>query len=169
MPGLQISFSPGIYSSEVRDVHQLKKMWSRKSFWGFLGFSALLGLWLSTPGTVAQAARDGLRLCAAVMIPSLFPFFVISNLFVRRGYHQYVTACLRPVMEPVFGLAPEGASALALGAVGGYPIGAATAFQLYDEGILSEKEAARLLAFCNNAGPGFIFGVVGNISVHFCT
>ena len=161
MPGLQISFSPGIYSSEVRDVHQLKKMWSRKSFWGFLGFSALLGLWLSTPGTVAQAARDGLRLCAAVMIPSLFPFFVISNLFVRRGYHQYVTACLRPVMEPVFGLAPEGASALALGAVGGYPIGAATAFQLYDEGILSEKEAARLLAFCNNAGPGFIFGVVG--------
>ena len=142
-------------------MHRLKKMWSRKSFWGFLGFSALLGLWLSTPDTVAQAARDGLRLCAAVMIPSLFPFFVISNLFVRRGYHRYVTAFLRPVMAPVFGLVPEGASALALGAVGGYPIGAATAFQLYDEGILSEQETTRLLAFCNNAGPGFIFGVVG--------
>ena len=66
-------------------------------------FSALLLL----PEVSAQAARDAMLLCAQTLIPSLFPFFVLSSLLI---------AC--------------GASEL-------------------------------LLAFCNNAGPGFLLGVCG--------
>lgn len=139
-----------------------KQKWrSRRSFLGFCGFALLLGTWLYSARTVSEAVSSGLSLCARVMIPSLFPFFALSNLFVRRGYQQYAAAALRPVMGPLFGLPAEASGALALGAVGGYPIGAATAFQLYDKGQLCETDTARLLAFCNNAGPGFIFGVAG--------
>lgn len=139
-----------------------KQKWSsNRSFLGFCGFALLLGTWLYSSRAVSEAVSSGLSLCANVMIPSLFPFFVLSNLFVRRGYQQYAAAALRPVMGPLFGLPAEAAGALALGAVGGYPIGAATAFQLYDRGLLRETDTARLLAFCNNAGPGFIFGVAG--------
>ena len=51
--------------------------------------------------------------------------------------------------------------ALVLGLVGGYPIGAKTAADLYRENLVSREEAERLLAFCNNSGPAFILGVVG--------
>ncbi len=132
-----------------------------RSFWGFLCLTAVLLAWLAKPETVSQAAQAGLGLCAHVVIPSLFPFFVLCNLFVRRQYHRYVTTALRPVMGPLFGQSADAAGALALGVVGGYPVGAATAFQLYDHGALDARGAARLLAFCNNAGPGFVFGVVG--------
>ena len=53
------------------------------------------------------------------------------------------------------------ASAVALGFIGGYPVGARTAIALYENGQCSRAEAERLLAFCNNSGPAFILGVVG--------
>jgi len=139
----------------------LHRLSSSRAFLGFCAFALLLGTWLRDSAAVSAAVREGLSLCARVLIPSLFPFFVLSNLFVRRGYHQFVSAALRPVMGPLFGLPAGAAGALALGAVGGYPIGAATAFDLYGRGKLTGRETARLLCFCNNAGPGFVFGVVG--------
>ena len=57
--------------------------------------------------------------------------------------------------------AGAGAAALALGLCGGYPVGARTAAELVENGALSQEEGERLLAFCNNAGPGFLLGVCG--------
>ena len=64
-------------------------------------------------------------------------------------------------MRPLFGLSGAGAAALALGLCGGYPVGARTAAELVENGALSQEEGERLLAFCNNAGPGFLLGVCG--------
>jgi sporulation integral membrane protein YlbJ len=50
---------------------------------------------------------------------------------------------------------------VALGFVGGYPVGARTALSLYEKGLCTKTEAERLLSFCNNSGPAFILGVVG--------
>ena len=46
-------------------------------------------------------------------------------------------------------------------ALNGYPVGARTAAELVENGALSRDEGERLLAFCNNAGPGFLLGVCG--------
>ena len=48
-----------------------------------------------------------------------------------------------------------------LGLVGGYPIGAKTAADLYRENLVSREEAERLLAFCNNSNPVFLISVLG--------
>ena len=45
--------------------------------------------------------------------------------------------------------------------MGGYPLGAAAAVQLYKSGGIGKKEAGRLLGFCDNTGPAFIIGVAG--------
>ena len=66
-------------------------------------------------------------------------------------------------MEPIFGLPPQGASALVLGMLSGYPVGAQTAASLYASGQLTKEETERLLGFCSNAGPAFIFGMVGGL------
>lgn len=120
-------------------------------------FSALLLL----PEVSAQAARDAMLLCAQTLIPSLFPFFVLSSLFIACGASELLSALLSLLMRPLFGLSGTGAAALALGLCGGYPVGARTAAELVENGALSRDEGERLLAFCNNAGPGFLLGVCG--------
>ena len=64
-------------------------------------------------------------------------------------------------MRPLFGLSGTGAAALGLGLCGGYPVGARTTAALAESGALSREEGERLLAFCNNAGPGFLLGICG--------
>lgn len=117
-----------------------------------------LVLW---PQQSMEAARTGLGLCGNVIIPSLFPFFVLSGLVVELGLAGYVGRALEGVMVPLFRVPGSCASALALGFIGGYPVGARTAISLYEKGLCSKTEAERLLAFCNNSGPAFILGVVG--------
>lgn len=126
---------------------------------------ALLALFaaalLCFPAEAADAARGALALCFRSVLPSLFPFFVLSSLLVALGAANAFARVLRPVMRPLFGLSGAGALALALGLVGGYPVGARTAAELYRGGGLSKSEAETLLGFCNNAGPGFMLGVCG--------
>ena len=117
-----------------------------------------LVLW---PQQSMEAASTGLGLCANVIIPSLFPFFVLSGLVVELGLAGYVGRALEGMMYPLFRVPGSCASALALGFIGGYPVGARTAISLYEKGLCSKTEAERLLAFCNNSGPAFILGVVG--------
>ncbi len=113
------------------------------------------------PREVIEAMREGLKLCGNVILPSLFPFFVLSSLVVELGMSRYLGRLLEPVMVPLFRVNGSCATALALGFVGGYPVGAKTAIQLYQNGQCSRAEAERLLAFCNNCGPAFILGAVG--------
>lgn len=124
-----------------------------------LGAAALaLMVW---PQQSMEAAKTGLQLCYNVIIPSLFPFFILSTMMVELGLAEYVGRGLERIMRPLFNVPGSCASALALGFIGGYPVGARTAISLYQSGLCSKTEAERLLAFCNNSGPAFILGVVG--------
>lgn len=105
----------------------------------------------------AQAVRDGLALCAQSVIPALFPFFVLSGLFISAG----CAGALAPVLEHLPGVSAVGAAAFLLGAVGGYPVGAQTVGQLHAAGLCGRAEAERLLTCCSNAGPAFVLGVAG--------
>lgn len=125
---------------------------------GLLWATLALVLW---PEQSMGAMRDGIKLCGNVILPSLFPFFVLSSLVVELGMSRYLGKLLEPVMAPLFRVNGNCAAALALGAVGGYPVGARTAIQIYETGQCSRTEAERMLAFCNNSGPAFILGVVG--------
>lgn len=125
---------------------------------GLLWATFALVLW---PEQAMGAMRDGIKLCGNVILPSLFPFFVLSSLVVELGMSRYLGKLLEPVMAPLFRVNGNCAAALALGFVGGYPVGAQTAIQIYENGQCSRTEAERMLAFCNNSGPAFILGVVG--------
>jgi len=113
------------------------------------------------PREVSQAVRSGLELCYNVIVPALFPFFILTSLVVSLGLAGYLGRVMEPVMRPLFHLNGSCACVLALGLIGGYPVGARAALELYESGGCTRDEAERLLAFCNNSGPAFILGVVG--------
>ncbi len=126
-----------------------------------LGLLAALTALVLYPAQAVDAAREGLSLCARVIAPSLFPYFVLSNLIVELGLAGKLGRLLEPVMRPLFNVGGACAAAFALGFIGGYPVGARTALTLYERGESSKEETERLLSFCNNSGPAFILGVVG--------
>lgn len=106
-----------------------------------------------------DSAREGMALCIRTVIPSLLPFLFLSGL---------VTAALWGNSGKVLKLAartvliPNGAESLFLaGFLGGYPAGAAAIGTACRSGQLDRNSANRLLAFCSNAGPAFLFGMIG--------
>ena len=125
---------------------------------GLLGVMALL---LLCSADAAQAVRDALALCVQSVIPALFPFFVVSSLFIDLGCAAVLGRSLAPIMRRLFGVSGAGGTAFLLGIIGGYPVGGRTAGELYRSGQCEREECERLLAFCNNAGPSFILGIAG--------
>lgn len=126
-----------------------------------LGLGCALLLLIALPEVAAGAAQDGLALCAKVMLPSLFPFFVCSQLFLQLGFAARLSRLLSRPVSRLLRLPVQAGSAFVLGLFGGYPAGAQIACGLYEKKLLTRQEAERALAVCNQAGPSFIFGVLG--------
>ena len=120
----------------------------------------LLVWFLADAGEVRAAAAAGLTLCGRSVIPALFPFMAASTMLVSMGFGEWASPRLAGLMS-LYRLPGPAGSALLLGLVGGYPIGARTAAELHKKGLLTVDEAERLLGFCNNSNPVFLLSVLG--------
>lgn len=126
-----------------------------------IGMLSIMVLLLICSADTAQAVRDALVLCAQSVVPALFPFFVLSSLFIDLGCAAVLGQTLAPFTRLLFGVSGAGGTAFLLGIIGGYPVGGRTVGELYLSGQCSREECERLLTFCNNAGPSFILGIAG--------
>ena len=109
---------------------------------------------------VISGAKSGLMLCFSKVIPSLFPFMILSSLFVgNTGAETF--GIISRITNKIFGISPHGTAAFICGILCGYPIGAKCACELYKENKISSSEAESLIAYTNNCGPLFIIGAVG--------
>ena len=110
---------------------------------------------------VSAAITQTVRLCIQVLLPSLFPFFVLSSLLISSGIVQRTAPRVEWVTRWLFDLPGSCTAAILLGAVGGYPVGAKTISALYAQGSCDKEDALHALRFCNNAGPAFLISAVG--------
>ena len=111
--------------------------------------------------TVITGAQEGAMLCFATVIPTLLPFFFLSSLLTNA-----LSGSESPWLKPLERLLriPAGTGSLFLiGALGGYPTGARAVAEARQAGHLSEGAATRMLGFCSNAGPSFIFGITAAV------
>ena len=128
----------------------------RKSAPAIVAACAMLIMILDTK-TALGGASSGLELCIRTIIPSLFPFIFLSGIINNSLLGQKI-ALLNPLGRMC--RIPEGSeSIILLGLFAGYPVGAQIVTQAYRQGQLTETTAKRMLGFCNNAGPAFIFGI----------
>lgn len=129
----------------------------KKRIWvGIFSAAGLLLLILDTK-TALSGAAEGISLCLQTVIPSLFPFFVLSVLLTSTLLHFQ-----RPAFRRICGVLkiPENTLFLFLiGLLSGYPAGAQNVSAAYSGGQLSKDAASKLVTVCNNAGPAFIFGM----------
>lgn len=123
--------------------------------------ASLVGLVVYTDACKETAGKAA-AMCIELILPSLFPFLVLSNLVIGMGYARALGKACAPVMRRLFNLSGACAGPFLMGIIGGYPIGAKSAVALYESGQCTQSECERMLSFCNNSGPAFILGVVGS-------
>lgn len=107
------------------------------------------------------AAKNGLFLWYSSVVPSLLPFFIATELLGYTSIIKILGKFLNKLMRPIFNVPGEGAFALIMGIISGYPVGAKIVSNLKKQGICTNTECERLLSFTNNSGPLFIIGTVG--------
>lgn len=107
------------------------------------------------------AAKNGLLLWSFSVVPSLLPFFIANELLGYTNVVPVLGRLLNRFMKPIFNVPGEGAFALIMGIVSGYPVGAKIVSNLKKQGVCTNEECERLLSFTNNSGPLFIIGTVG--------
>ncbi|MBR5157069.1 MAG: hypothetical protein IKW59_04800 [Clostridia bacterium] len=122
---------------------------------------ALIILILLNAKASIEAVKGSLIVCYQTIIPSLFPFFVLSGLLINSGFVRVLGSVLNPVIRPLFRVSGSGAIVFLIGVISGYPMGAKMVTELYKKRIISKTEGKRLLPFCNNSGPLFVIAAVG--------
>lgn len=128
----------------------------KRSIYGILAILSMTIIIFDTQ-TAIKGAQEGIQLCIQTIIPALFPFLILSGIITSAFLGKNIS-----FMYPIRKLCciPEGTeSILLLGFLGGYPIGAQIITQAYNEGSISKNTANRMLGFCSNAGPSFLFGM----------
>ena len=113
------------------------------------------------PQSSAQGARDGLTLCAGVVIPSLFPFVVLACFLTNSGLGELISRPLSPITRYILKLPSSCGCAVIMSMLGGYPVGAKMISGLLEQKKIDKAQASRMLCFCVNAGPAFLIGTVG--------
>lgn len=116
---------------------------------------------LQNPSGAAQAVYNALILCVKNVIPTLFPYMVISTLFGHLWPCFLCRARIGKAFSKLFALNGSCSAAVIIGLAAGFPVGAKTAVCLYQDGLCEKEEAQRLCAFCNNTGPAFVVGAIG--------
>ena len=113
------------------------------------------------PDATVEAAAEGLKLWATVVVPALLPFFIAAELMFSLGLVYLLSMFLEPVMQPLFRLPGCSALVVAMGFTSGFPVGALLSRKLYEEKLLTAEETERLTSFTNNSSPLFILGAIG--------
>ena len=117
---------------------------------------------LCFPGQCAQGAKRGLSFCGNILIPSIFPFLVLSVFVVKSGVSKALSRLLDPVTKRLFRLPGSAGATVLIGLTGGYPSGARGIKALLDSGEITQKQARRMLCFTVGAGPAFVISVTGS-------
>ena len=134
-----------------------------KTLLTYIFLSILFIAFITNTDRTIAAVRDALYLNAETVIPSLFPFFVLSSLMINTGFVNALGKLFSPVAKRVFKTDGNGAVVFVMGVLCGYPTGAKMVAELYKNNMMKKSDAERLLPFCNNSGPVFVIGAVGGM------
>ena len=123
-----------------------------------LTLTVLSGLFLSEE--MGEYVSEGIVLAVTSVVPSSFPFMIISDFYTHYGHPEDLGRIGKAVSR-IFGVPLSGLGALICGNVGGFPIGAKMTAELYEGGGIDKRNAERLLPLSSNPSCAFIIGAVG--------
>lgn len=122
-----------------------------------IGFFVIM---LIFPRQTFEGASNGLLLWFQIVLPTLLPFIILSNLLIHTNAVTYISAIVKPFIQKLFRVSDYGCYAVFVGFFCGYPMGAKVVADLIQTEKISQKEGQYLLSFCNNTSPMFIISFI---------
>lgn len=136
-------------------VHSKKKSLFTSIFILLLALSVIFCIFSAA---LQESAFGALMLCATSVVPSLYPFMVISSILTQSAPFLFGSCSQK---SKLLDLPASSLIAVILGCVCGFPLGVVTVAGLKRRGLLTSSQADRLAAVSNNTGPAFVTGVIG--------
>jgi len=113
---------------------------------------------LSFPKQTLAGASNGLLLWFQILLPTLLPFLVLTNLLLHTNSMIFISNIIGSFFQKFFRVSESGSFAILSGFLCGYPVGAKITADLVRTKRITTSEGQYLLSFCNNTSPAFISG-----------
>ncbi len=112
------------------------------------------------PKASIKGAENGILLWFNIIVPTLLPFIIVSNLIINLKLTTYIAKLFYPILHRLFAVTRNGCYVIIIGLLTGFPVGAKACSDLVKNKMLSKEEGQYLLTFCNNASPMFIISYI---------
>ena len=101
----------------------------------------------------------GIKLSAFSVIPSIFPFFILSDFLV--GFYKDIESALSKIFNKTFKISISAYPTFIIGNLCGFPLGVKYASQLYINRRITKSECEKLCVMTNNPSLAFVISGVG--------
>mgnify|MGYP000039827658 FL=1 len=123
-------------------------------------FSSAAGL-VFFGNAAVEGAKNGMVLCADLLVPSIFPFMCLCSLICASGGGELVSKITRAPFGFFFPGLSDFSYIYIMSLLGGYPFAASCLGPLFESGKISKAAAQKLLLFCFCPTPAFCIIAVG--------
>lgn len=131
----------------------------KKTILGSIAIIAAI-LLLKYDTAAADSALSAMNICIKRVIPSLFPYMVLSSFILSLDLAE---PFYRHIPMSIFRLPKCTAPVFLSGLLCGFPVGAVGCASLYENGRITKNEASRLCAIASHTSPAFLIGTVGTL------
>ncbi|MEI3529957.1 MAG: nucleoside recognition domain-containing protein [Bacilli bacterium] len=121
----------------------------------FIGFEIL-----TSSDQILNSVKFSLSIWYNNIFPSLFPFFVLSELLVNYGFIELVGELLKPIMIKIFKTDSKTAFIFVMSLISGFPSNAKYTRELYQNNLIDQQQATKILTFTHFSNPLFILGTL---------
>jgi len=118
-------------------------------------------IFLLNPEKTSASVLASLTRCARSLIPALFPCTVLSSLIASLGAGDLLGKAFAAPVSFLFGVSKRSSTAILIGMLCGFPVGAAYAATLYKNGYVSRRELEKVIALSSFPSPAFTVNVIG--------
>ena len=124
-------------------------------FLGYIGYEIL-----TESESILNSVSFSFNIFINNIFPSLFPFFVLSNLLIKCGMPEFMGNLFKGIMNKVFKIKGVCAFIFFMSIISGNPANAKYTRELYLENKINKYEATKILCFTCFSNPLFILGTV---------
>lgn len=112
------------------------------------------------PAPYILSTWTGLTVWAKIVLPSLFVFFILTKLLMQSDKSLKMFSILDKPFNKLYSISGGGGYIFLMSALSGYPIGAKLISEFYDQKLISQTQAKKIISFASTSGPMFIIGSI---------
>lgn len=121
---------------------------------------------ITNPNLITRITNYSLSIWTHNLIPSLFPFFVISDILINYNITSYIPKSIKKLLTKVWNTSESSVSIFFLSMLSGFPSNARNIRTYYDKGQISVEEASITLSYTHFANPLFILSTTAIFFLH---